>query len=123
MAHDFWLAVRRRALPQNLAGFAVQAIDVEALRGLTLDRGDIAVQADFQGRLAGGGDRAGDKDAVAPNDWTGVAEAWYRALPEDVLARLSIPFERRRTGADATGGRSAELRPIRVRRQGGQGQK
>ena len=49
-----------------------------------LDRRDIAIQAGLQGARQSR-DSAGEKDAVAPDDQTGVAQA------RDVLRRMLFP--------------------------------
>jgi len=43
MPHDFGRTARRSPLPQNLPGLAIQAINLEALRGFTLNRFDISI--------------------------------------------------------------------------------
>src|ERR1019366_4516571 len=67
VAHDLGHAAGCRPFPEDLARLAVQAVDPEALRRFTLDRGDIAIEADFELRLARGRDGRGEENAVAPN--------------------------------------------------------
>ena len=111
----------RRALPEDLAGLAIEREHVERVLDLrTAAAARPAGRPAPPGRGAGGGGRRGcgragldgrrEEDVVAPDDRAGVAEARDVGLPLHVLG--GAPGERRVAHGHAVGGRPAPVRPV-----------
>src|SRR5262249_49712022 len=89
---------RRRAAPEQLAITATNA-----------------VQRAVDARLAG----TGQENAIAPDDWRGVARSGNLDVPHDVLGLRPVKGQAMR-GAVALPLRSAESRPLELRARGRQ---
>src|SRR5262245_17357326 len=86
-----WLALVSHAFPQHSAGPLVERVDHPAMWRSVIGGIAVAVQPGLERRAAAAADGGGDKQAIAPDDRTGVGEAGNRRAPGDVPARLAVP--------------------------------
>src|SRR5690242_8718415 len=88
------LAFIRNSVPQNFTRLLVERVDHPAVARPILRRIAVAVKTGTKRRVRIAANRAGHKDAVAPDDRTRMSEARNRRVPENVLPGLTVPFVR-----------------------------
>src|SRR5262245_17036139 len=81
MPFDSRDALVRFLFPDDLSAVFVQCVEHPAVRGSLIDGIYIAVEAmpEHGGWLSTFGGE--DENAIAPNNWTGMAQTEYRSLP------------------------------------------
>ena len=101
------------ALPQDLSGRLVQAVDLPLVRRQVVHRLHVAIQPGLEAVVAGAADRGGREHAVAPHDRARGGDAGNRRLPLDVLAARDVPLGDRALAVAVAGAAvAAERRPV-----------
>src|SRR5262245_2267610 len=117
VAFDFRNTSVGNLFPEDFARSLVQAINHPLMAGVILYRFYIAVQTHSERGVCLSTNGGGDEELVTPDDRAGMSEPRYRCLPLDVLAGRHIPFGRSSEPlGDAAGIRTAERRPMNLRR-------
>src|ERR1051325_1402823 len=88
------LAFIRHSLPLNFARLFIERVDHPAVARAILRRIAVAVKTGTKRRVWIAADRAGYKDAIAPDDRTRMSESRNRRVLENVLPGLSVPCVR-----------------------------
>src|SRR5215510_9106394 len=91
MAFDFGHAFGGRALPQNLSGLLVEAIDLPGMLRQILVRIDVAVKAVPEFALRRAADGSDDEKFIVPDNRACVGQSGDCSLPDDVFVLLGIP--------------------------------
>src|SRR5262249_36997203 len=118
---DMGLFARRafvgHPLPEDFAGAFVQRVNHPPLRGAILRGVAVAIQPRLEAGFGVAADRAGDEDALSPDDGAGMRKSWNRRAPQNIFARLAVPPVRQVLPlGDAFGLSPAKRRPVPFRR-------
>src|SRR5215813_4091067 len=103
MAFDFRNSFAGRALPQNLPGLLIEAIDFPGVLRQISVRVDVPVKAVAELALRRAAHRGDDEKLIAPNYGAGVSEAGDLGLPDYIGVLSGVPICRRILTVAVTG--------------------